>query len=73
MSSVRVNLSNGKSSSVFENSDFAHFHDETINFNPNTPIRAVASVDGGSWVLNFEFMDSTGKIIYFYDPNEEEH
>ena len=45
VSSVRVNLSNGESSPVFEKSDQTHYYPETINFDPNTPIRAVEALE----------------------------
>ena len=60
LSSIRINLSNGQSSSVFENSKWPH-HDnhERIEFDPSTQIRAVHG---------FEASDVIGKII-FIDNN----
>ena len=54
LSSIKVNLSNGQSSPVFENSEWPH-HDnhEKIEFDPSTPITAVSG---------FEANDVTGKI-----------
>lgn len=42
MSSVRVNLSNGEASPVFENEhNNHHLNHETFNFDPDSPIREV--------------------------------
>ena len=68
VSSVRVSLSNGFSSPVFEKSDHTHYNHETFNFDPNTPIRAVEAYDGGNKVYRIRFMDSAGRKVYEYNP-----
>ena len=45
VSSVRVKLSNGESSPVFKKHNLIHYYPETINFDPNTSIRAVKAVE----------------------------
>lgn len=73
MSSARVNLSNGESSPAFENSDHAQqANHETISFDPNIPISAVAALDishdTGS-LYRLRFMDSAGNEVYAYNPS----
>ena len=74
MSSVRVNLSNGYSSPVFENVYWTeHSNHETITFDPSTPIREVAAHDGKYWAGNIHFRDSEGKDISVYNPSNDTH
>ena len=37
-----------------------HYNPETIYFDPNKAIRAVAAHDGLSWAAQIKFMDSSG-------------
>ena len=74
VSSVKVNLSNGESSPVFENSDWTqHSKHETIVFDPSTTIRAVEAFDvdhhTGSYVYRIRFMDGAGEEVYAYNPS----
>ena len=72
ISSVRVNLSNGESSPIFEKSDHTHYDPLTVNFDANTRIRTIeAGGDDryGGWAGAIKFMDSSGEVVYVYDPN----
>ena len=69
LSSVKVNLSNGQSSPVFENSDHhPHHFAKTITFDPNTPIRAVSARDIKDYTGNIKFLDSRENELYSYNP-----
>lgn len=66
-------MSNGESSAVFENSNYSQqANHETINFDPNIPIRAVEAFDishhTGSYTYRIRFMDSEGNEVYAYNP-----
>jgi len=70
LGSVKVNLSNGESSPVFEhptNKDFISFFNNgditesrPINLDPNVSIRAVDSVNEFNFVYSLLFYDSSG-------------
>ena len=42
---------------------------ETINFDPDTPIREVAAHDGKYWTAQIIFMENAGKEFYAYNPS----
>ena len=46
LSSVRVCLSNGKSSPVFQNRNIRHRWDNTVSFEKDKPVREVGAQDG---------------------------
>jgi len=70
LGSVKVNLTNGESSPVFEhptNKDFIGFFNngnitesKPINLDPNVSIRAVDSVNEFNFVYSLLFYDSSG-------------
>jgi len=70
LGSVKVNLTNGESSPVFEhptNKDFIGFFNNgditesrPINLDPNVSIRAVDSVNEFNFVYSLLFYDSSG-------------
>ena len=73
MGSVKVTLSDGKSSPLFEQCDIPPLFEENfgkyekIDFDPNVPIRAVkANLINPS--LGIAFFNSKGEIVYDYDP-----
>ena len=70
VSSVRVSLSNGEASPVFERSGSNLYKPKTIKFDPNTPIKAVEAYDGGDYAGLIRFMDSEGKKVYEYNPSD---
>ena len=52
LSSVKCHLSNGQSSPIFENEQTKHYQPMMINFQAQTPIKAVAAYDGANYVGN---------------------
>ena len=70
LSSVQVSLTNGQSSPVFEKAGVDHKYPKTIDFDLNTPIRAVAAVGGGgSCLYCIRFMDGASNLFYEYSPD----
>ena len=60
LGSVKVNLSNGESSPVFEHSTIKDFITEsTISIDPNVSIRAVDSVFDADFIYSLLFYDSS--------------
>ena len=60
IASVKVNLSNGTSSQVFEKNGIKLINPQTINFDLNRPIKGVQGYDGdGTYqgVCTFNFLD----------------
>ena len=69
LSSVRVNLSNGQSSPVFENSKWPHHSNhERINFDPKTKISAVFGFETDDEIGKIMFIDSMGNTAHEYNP-----
>ena len=71
LSSVRVNLSNGESSPIYQNFDASHDDLKTINFDPFKIIRSVEANnnewDGDKYLTRIRFMDITGEEVYVYN------
>jgi len=69
LSSVRVNLSNGVSSPVFEDPDQTHYNHETISFDPNKPISSVRAMDLSNGAWNLKFFDNKGEEFTEYSTS----
>ena len=69
LSSIRVNLSNGHSSPVFENSKWHHHaNHERIYFDPKTKISAVFAFEADDSAGKIMFIDSMGNTAHEYNP-----
>ena len=71
--SVRVNLTHGYSSKVFESKNFRlRVHDgKKIDFDVNQPIKRVKCADDSgsiSKIYAVKFMDKQGSQVSIYDP-----
>lgn len=69
ISSVKVTLSNNKRSPVIENSSCRHFNEQTLNFDPQRPIRKVAAYSYSQGFYQLDFKDSSGSIVCTFNPH----
>ena len=71
--SIRCNLSNGVSSSIFEKEGIDEVfnyvnHPETIEFDQTRPIRRVKAKNHGNYFNEFRFYDENGDEAVSYNP-----
>ena len=77
ISSLKCTLSNGEQSQIFEQAGQRHEHQQTIEFDKNTPIRAVAANghDSGNnygYILRMRFLDGAGNEVKVYNPRNNQ-
>ena len=71
ISSVKCTLTNYIESPVSENTHYDHNYPETIEFDPQRPVRAVSSYDNNGQldgICELRFLDGAGSELYSYNP-----
>ena len=72
ISSVRCTLTNGVSSPLFEKAGVTHNNPIAYNFDANRKVCKVeASTPESGYLYQLKFFDSTGAVLFNYNPHNQ--